>query len=191
MKDNDNDTDAITKQLNKTRSRWFKLAKIQKRKEANAKIISTFYKTIIQSLLLFSSETWVISSRNLEKLQSFHNKCAKQMCGNNIKLDLATNEWYQSKTENFLKKCGSLPIEFYIEQRRKTLNQYIEKRPIFRKCLISKPLQSNPNQLTWWNQTKWIINQQHEWENSHLTWIERTKWQILKSHFEKEDKKCR
>ena len=143
--------------LKKTRKRWFRIEKLLKRKEANAKIMGTFYKTIIQTLLLYGSETWVINNTNLQKLKSFHNKCARQMCKNNIRYDPEKDVWHHPKTENVLKQCGLLPIEHYIQQRRNTLNHYIKARPIYSKCIASKPLQSNVNQLTWWSQKSWSI----------------------------------
>ena len=95
----------------KTRKRWFRIEKLLKRKEANAKIMGTFYKIIIQTLLLYGSETWVINNTNLQKLKSFHNKCARQMCKNNIRYDPEKDVWHHPKSKNELKQSGLFPIE--------------------------------------------------------------------------------
>ena len=152
IQNNDDETDCIDLQLKTTRKRWFRIAKLLKRTGANAKIMGTFYKTIISTILLYGSESWVINKTNLLKLQAFHHKCARQMCGNNIKYNPENDLWTYPKSEDVLKQCGLLPIEFYIQQRRNTIETYIKQRPIYNKCLASKPLQNNVNQLTWWTQ---------------------------------------
>ena len=80
------------------------------------------------------------------------------MCRNNIRYDPEKDVWHHPKTENVLKQCRLLPIEHYIQQRRNTLNYYMKAHPIYSKCIASKPLQSNVNQLTWWSQKSWSID---------------------------------
>ena len=118
--------------------------------ELFTKLLSKLYYYMVTKLGL-------LIIKNLLKLQAFHNKCASQMCGNSIKLDPKTNEWFYPKTENVLKQCGLLPIEYYIQQRRNTLYSYIKIRLIYSKCIASSPLQSNANQLTWWKQKEWNL----------------------------------
>ena len=65
---NDDDSEYIDINLKKTRKKLFRIEKRLKRKEANAKVMGTFYKTIIQTLLLYGSETWVINNTYLQEL---------------------------------------------------------------------------------------------------------------------------
>ena len=77
--DSDDDTETINRQIKKTTYRWIRLSKILKRRDANPKIMGSFYQAIIQAVLLYGSESWVISENNLRKLRSFHNKCARHI----------------------------------------------------------------------------------------------------------------
>jgi hypothetical protein len=45
---------------------------------------------------------------------------------------------------------GLLPIEEYIAQRKITVMKYAKNRPIFQKCLTSKPIAGNATQFVWW-----------------------------------------
>ena len=149
--DTDDDTEAINRQLKKTKYRWIKLSKVLKRQDANPTIMGSFYQAIIQAVLLYGSESWVISENNMKKLRSFHYKCARHMVGHHIRLDPDSNEWHYPPSHDVLNKCGLKPIESYIESRRCTLREYMLDRPIYKKCINSKPIQTNVNQLTWWN----------------------------------------
>lgn len=164
--DSDDDTETINRQLRKTKIRWMKLSKILKRHDANPRIMGSFYQAIIQAVLLYGSESWVISNNNLKKLRSFHHRCARHMVGYHIRLDPTTNTWEHPPSKDVLKKCGLKPIESYIENRRCTLREYLvggqwggisNYRPIYRKCLDSSPLQSNINQLTWWEHKSFSV----------------------------------
>ena len=134
-----------------------RLSKVLKRRDANPMIMGTFYKAVIEAVLLYGSESWVLSENNLKKLRSFHNKCARHMVGYHIQ-QIDNNNWIHPPTKDVLEKCGLKPIEYYISNRRCTLREYIfkENRKIYFDCLNSKPIQTNINQLTWWgeNQTK-------------------------------------
>ena len=99
------------------------------------------------TILLYGSEFWVINTTIILKLPAFHHKCRRQMYGNNIKYNPENDLWTYPKSEDVLKQCDLLPIEFYIQQRRNTSVTYIKHRPIYKKHLASKSLQTNVNQL--------------------------------------------
>ena len=40
------------------------------------------------------------------------------------------------------------------------------KRPIYKKCIESKPIQTNVNQLTWWNHEAYTSHDEWEFLNS-------------------------
>ena len=90
--DTDNDFEAIMLQLKKARMTWGRIGKIIKKKtNGNAKTMAIFYKVIIQSVLLYGSESWVITKHAHKKLQSFHRRCARYITGCHIRV--VNEEW--------------------------------------------------------------------------------------------------
>ena len=121
--DSDDDTETIKRQINKTKYRWMRLSRVLKRRDANPLIMGSFYKAVIEAVLLYGSESWVISENNMKNLRSFHNKCARHMVGYHIKLDNKTNTWTHPPTDDVLQNGGLKPIEYYISNQRCTLQE--------------------------------------------------------------------
>ncbi len=69
--DNDN-LQAICKQLWKARSTWVWVGQVLWSKNALPFVAVQFYQAIIQAILLYGSETWVISRTALARLEGFH-----------------------------------------------------------------------------------------------------------------------
>ena len=85
LTDNDDDTKCIDSALAKARRQWNCIGKMLRREGANAETIGRFYITIAMSVLLYGSESWTITGKNLIKLQSFHNWALRHMTGKHIK----------------------------------------------------------------------------------------------------------
>ena len=69
LNDNDNDLSAVEAQLTKARMTWGRIGKvINKRSGSNIKIMSIFYKVIVQSVLLYGSESWVLNEKARNKI---------------------------------------------------------------------------------------------------------------------------
>jgi hypothetical protein len=84
--DDDDNLTAVEQQIGKARTTWGQIGKIiQKKTNANTKVLATFYKTIIQSILLYGSESWTINTFILDKLNSFHHHCAQNIIGKHVK----------------------------------------------------------------------------------------------------------
>jgi hypothetical protein len=51
-----------------------------------------FYTAVVQSVLLYGSETWVLSEKMRRMLEGFHNRCARQMMKRFIHPDLENEQ---------------------------------------------------------------------------------------------------
>ena len=91
---------------------------------ANAKCMAKFYLAIVQAVLLYGSESWVISTRDYKKLRSFHFRSIRHMRGKHIR-KLETG-WEYLNHEELMNICGILPIETYREKKRNSLEIYGE-----------------------------------------------------------------
>ena len=69
-----------------------------------------FYKAIVQTVLLFSSETWVVTPTLLHQLESFHNAATRQIAGKQATLDVQTGVWKWPPVAVEMTLAGVKPI---------------------------------------------------------------------------------
>jgi hypothetical protein len=77
--DDDDDLPAVRENMKKARKRWARVSRLLVREGATAKMMGKIYLAIVQSVVLYGSETWVLSERMRRMLEGFHNRCARQM----------------------------------------------------------------------------------------------------------------
>jgi hypothetical protein len=68
-------------------------------------IVGMFYKAIVQSVLLFGSETWVITPDMLLTLEGFHNTVARRISGM-MPSKTPNGEWHYPPLAQALQKAG-------------------------------------------------------------------------------------
>jgi hypothetical protein len=112
--------------------------------------MSIFYKVIIQTILLYGSESWVINDNARNKLRTFHNRCARFITGRFI-TKAEDGTWIFPDTKTTLLLAHLLPIDEYITKRRGTVLKYATETEIYSKCKISADLCKSDNKLEWWN----------------------------------------
>ena len=147
---NDNDWPTVNRNLQRARAAWGKLARILSKEGACPKAMATVYKSVVQAVLLYGSESWVLTLTMEKKLQSFHRRCARYITGQHIRQE-RDGEWTCPSSETVLKQAGLWTIQQYIQRRRNTVELYAQSRPIYQRCVTSQPLASSPNQLVWWH----------------------------------------
>ena len=126
LDESDNDTKCIDTQIKKLRSRWWRVSMVLKRVGAKARVMARFYLAVVQAVLLYGSDSWTISKRNLAKLNVFHRRAVRHMTGQHIRKG-DDGSWSYPDHEILLEKCRLLPIEAYITRRRATLRKYLAK----------------------------------------------------------------
>jgi hypothetical protein len=79
---NDNDWAAPMWNLGKARKCWAMISRVLASEGASPKISAMFYKTTIQTVLLYGAETWVVvTSDILQVLRSFHHSVVRKLTG--------------------------------------------------------------------------------------------------------------
>ena len=108
-----------------------------------------FYKATVQSVLLFGSETWVLTPSTLERLEGFHVKAARRMTG---KMPvLAHGIWTYPKTSEVLAAAGLRNIEHYVRVRRARIFKWVEARSIYQLCQRAARRRGTPPHTYWWD----------------------------------------
>ena len=153
LSDNDDDSPCIQENLRRARQRWNCIAKILKAEGANAKCMSKFYMTIVQAVLLYGADTWVIKKQDMDRLRSFHKRALRYMTGEHIR-QKGDNTWEYPDHQDLLKKCSLFPIETYIQRRRGTLRRYMDdcRSELLDKTKLCPRHSRDAHKLVWWEQ---------------------------------------
>ena len=115
--------------------------------------MARFYLTVIQAVLLYGADSWVLTQRDVQNLTTFHNRALRYMTGQHIR-KVDDKVWHYPDHNELMKKCGMVGIEYYVEARRGTLKKYMENLnpKLWREAWTVKPPSKNPNMIMWWKQ---------------------------------------
>ena len=154
LADNDRDSNCIEFNIKKARQHWNSIARLLKREGASASIMAKFYITIVQAVLLYGADSWAVSNRDLNKLQSFHRRALRYMSGSHIKKNV-DGSWHYPDHETLLQKCNLCSIEVYLERRRNTLWRFLENnRPeLLENSKNCRRHNKDVNKVLWWDQS--------------------------------------
>ena len=77
----ENDRTAVERNLRRERGNRVSLAKILGREGTYKRTTGRFYVAVVRAVLLFGSETWVLTPRLEKALEGFHHWAARRMAG--------------------------------------------------------------------------------------------------------------
>ncbi len=83
LQDND-DVQAVRSQLRKAQGTWARIGQVLHRENALPRTSAKFYQEIMQSVLLYGCETWVLSKAVIARLEGFHNHAAYRMAKEHV-----------------------------------------------------------------------------------------------------------
>jgi hypothetical protein len=87
--------------------------------------MATFYMTVVLYVLLYGSESWVLTGDLMRQLRSFHRRsCCRGLTGEFIRQD-EKGEWICPKSEEVLKKAGVLTIEEHVHSEEARVDHEI------------------------------------------------------------------
>ena len=89
----EDDLPAVAGNLVKARKSWGRLTWILSREGADKRISGTFFKAVLQQLLLFGVETWVLTPPIERVLESFTDGAARRITGRQPRIGWA-GKWY-------------------------------------------------------------------------------------------------
>ena len=112
-----------------------------------------FYKAVVQSVLLYGCESWVITQQVLKTLEGFHHSVARRLSGLVPRYIPAENRWHYPPIELALEKAGLFPIEHYISVRQNTRVDNVATCPILDLCFEAERQSGSASRLWWWEQS--------------------------------------
>jgi hypothetical protein len=85
LEKNDNDWPAIRRSISRAQMVWGHLQKLLTKDTADPKDMTPMYKAVVQAVLLYGAETWVLTGAMEKALQIFHRKWAQYITGKHIR----------------------------------------------------------------------------------------------------------
>jgi hypothetical protein len=119
---------------------------------ASPRACGIFYKSIVQSILLFGNETWNFSQSSLKLLEGFHIRAAWRMAGKRPKR-LLDGTWTYPNLAQVLEDIGLKTVAHYIAVRRQHIANYVLNKPIFTTCVDGGRRRGSSNRHFWWEQS--------------------------------------
>ena len=89
----DDDIQAVQSQLCKARGTWARAGQVLRKENAPPQVSAKFYKAIVQSVLLYSSKMWVLSTAALARLEGFHLRAAYRMAKKHVPRQGPHQQW--------------------------------------------------------------------------------------------------
>jgi hypothetical protein len=152
LEETDDDEHAANRQLSRARARWGgRIAKILTIDGASPRVMGYFYKkVIIQTVLLYGSESWTLTGRMIGRLRSFHHRVAQYITGRHIK-ELEDGTYFCPPMKEVLNAAGMETIEVYMDRRRNTIRKkYAGTSAVYSRCIRSTAMSTNVNKVVWW-----------------------------------------
>ena len=146
----DDDWPAVYRNLSKACKQWARIAHVLSRTGASPRTSSMFYQAVVQSVLLYGSETWTLSATMLKALGGFHNRVARKLSGLRPTLIFRDQTWVYPPTAEVLEKAHLQPITHYISARQNRLAESIATRPILHLCRTAERQSGSTTRLWWW-----------------------------------------
>ena len=111
-----------------------------------------FYKAVVQTVLLFGSESWVLTPRIMGRLEGFHRLIARRLAGRApVYLRREEQREYPPLGEA-MEQAGLFSIEEYIDRRRNSVAEYVATRPIYAVCRELESRGIGGDHQNWWSQ---------------------------------------
>jgi hypothetical protein len=88
----------------------------------------------VQSVLLYGSKTWVLSTAALARLEGFYLRAAYWMAKEHVPRRGPQQQWVYPPLDKVLEECGMHTMEHYIDVRRETIAKYVVGRSIHAEC---------------------------------------------------------
>lgn len=141
---------AVMYNIKKARQRWSQISRILTKQGSNPKVMGYFYKAVCQAVLLYGCETWVITSKIRNALESFHHRVARQISHHVIRFDSTRGEWLYPPIDAALREASLLPLEDYIIRRRCYLLRWSQDNPLLHESQRLQNGVGGTRQRFWW-----------------------------------------
>merc|ERR1711966_220286 len=143
----DNGTPAVRRNIKKARRQWGQSWRLLERDSVPAHVAGGYYQAAIAAVLLYGSESWVVSPSTLRRLEGFHVEAARRLTG--MRPRKVKGVWVYPHSADVLAAAHLQPIAYYIQRRRQTVHNTIRDRDVLKECKGAERRRGTPPRLFW------------------------------------------
>ena len=88
-----------------------------------------FYQAVLQAVLIFGAETWVLLTEMSRKLEGLHVGFLRQVTGQKAKRQ-REGTWRSVAAAEVIKESGTHKLWLYIDKRQATVAKWVVLRPV-------------------------------------------------------------
>ena len=129
----DKDWPEVRRNIRKARRFWSRMGKLIRREGADPRVSEIFYLTVVQSVLLFGSDTWILLTTIPRRLEGVHLGVLRKVTGHNAN-QKRYRTWIIVAEARVLKEAGTHTLGDYIDKRQETVTEWVVLRPIIEVC---------------------------------------------------------
>ena len=133
----DNDWPVVVHNLRRASNNWKRLTRVLIREGADAQTLGQIYLAVVQSVIIYGSETWVIKTRIERVLGGFHHRVTRRLMGRQP-WRIWNIVWVYPPLEDAIAEAGFQEVDTYAYRSHKTAAQFIATRPIMDLCLVAE-----------------------------------------------------
>ena len=89
---------------------------------------------MVQTLLLYGSETWNLTKAVLAQLEGFHVRTAYKMARKHKPHKGLFGKWKYPLTKNVIEECSFYSVEEYIQTCHTMIAMYVVDHPLYLEC---------------------------------------------------------
>ena len=124
LTEGDDDWPAVAGNLGKARKIWGILQSILSREGETKRVSGNFFNAVVQQVLLFGAEIWLVSPRMERALRVFIHGAARRITGRQPRRERG-GKWFYPSLEGAMKEVGLANVRTSINRRQNTVAQYI------------------------------------------------------------------
>ena len=147
----DDDWPEVAENLVKARKSWGRLSQILSREGADKRVSVNLFKSVVQAVLLFGAETWVLNPRIERALESFMHGAARRITGKQPQRG-GGGKWTYPPLKEAMLEAGFEGIRKAVTRRQNMVAQYIATRPILDFCERATQRVEARVSRRWWDQ---------------------------------------
>ena len=112
---------------------WERFGKLLWREGAEPTVSAQFYRMVVQALLLFGADIWVITETMIQQLEGVHMSFLRQVTRKQATWR-RDGSWRQVTEEAVLQGAGTHTLRTSVDIRQATVEEWVATRPIFDVC---------------------------------------------------------
>ena len=121
------------------------------REGADARTSGQIYLVVVQLVLFYRSDMWVMTPRIGRVWGRFHHRVACRLTGRKLKIG-RYRVWIYPLMEDEMTEAGMQEVVTYASHPQNTVKQFITTRPIVDLCMAEKQRLGSRISKWWWEQ---------------------------------------